>query len=704
LQKKILPLRKTKGINMNRIINYLKNRENSRRIIIFFTTFILIFLVLATSLITKKYNLKEGDIAKVDIKAQREVEDQFSTQEREQQAINLVPLQFNKNTEVKTEVIDVTNEFFVELSKVKANSGDEKVQLQSLKANAKLSLSDEELLNILRLNNDEISTLQNFLLDSFKELYDNYNISDNTQKKNQDDIKTAQEFFQIGVNSSKLSRNSKSIALAIGYSQIKPNFYYDAVKTEELKKEASKKVSPVMIKKDQIVVKEGEPVTKYQIGILDDLGVLNNNSSSAGYLYLSLGVLIILVMTMEWFYLSKYYNNLFMDSQKLIMICLLNFASVLIARTVTITSPFLIPLAFIPMIFTLVVNYKVALISSLLNCILISGAVNFNVEITLLAITNSLVGTILLKKLHQRNEILLSTLYIGIVNVVLTFSVGLLISSNITDLLKKSIFAFSASILSGILTIGFLPFFENIFGILTSTKMLELSNPNNPLLKRILMEAPGTYHHSIVVGNLAEYATEEVGGDALFSRVCSYYHDAGKLKRPYFFKENQLESDNPHDKITPNLSTIIITSHVKDGVELAKEYKLPKSIIDVIEQHHGTSLVQYFYLTVKNNSLNPSSVEEDDFRYNGPIPETKEAGIIMLADAAEAAVRSMSEISKDKIKEKVNYIIKSRLEDGQLNHCDLTLKDIEKIREAFLTVFNGIYHSRIEYPVDKYRR
>lgn len=689
---------------MNRIINYLKNRENSRRIIIFFTTFILIFLVLATSLITKKYNLIEGDIAKVDIKAQREVEDQFSTQEREQQAINLVPLQFNKKTEVKTEVIDVTNEFFVELSKVKANSGDEKVQLQSLKVNAKLSLSDEELLNILRLNNDEISTLQNFLLDSFEELYDNYNISDNTQKKNQDDIKMAQEFLQIGVNSSKLSRNSKSIALAIGYSQIKPNFYYDAVKTEELKKEASKKVSPVMIKKDQIVVKEGEPVTKYQIGILDDLGVLNNNSNSSGYLYLSLGVLIILVMTMEWFYLSKYYHNLFMDSQKLIMICLLNFASVLIARTVTITSPFLIPLAFIPMIFTLVANYKVALISSLLNCILISGAVNFNVEITLLAITNSLVGTILLKKLHQRNEILLSTLYIGIVNVVLTFSVGLLISSNITDLLKKSIFAFSASILSGILTIGFLPFFENIFGILTSTKMLELSNPNNPLLKRILMEAPGTYHHSIVVGNLAEYATEEVGGDALFSRVCSYYHDAGKLKRPYFFKENQLESDNPHDKITPNLSTIIITSHVKDGVELAKEYKLPKSIIDVIEQHHGTSLVQYFYLTVKNNSLNPSSVEEDDFRYNGPIPETKEAGIIMLADAAEAAVRSMSEISKDKIKEKVNYIIKSRLEDGQLNHCDLTLKDIEKIREAFLTVFNGIYHSRIEYPVDKYRR
>ena len=687
---------------MNRIINYLKNKETSRRIFIFLATFILIFSVMATSLITKKYNLKEGDIAKIDIKAQREVEDQFLTLERKQQAISTVPLQFNKKTEVKTEVITGINDFFIELSKVMAMGGDDNTKLKSLKANVQLGLSDEDFLNILALNNDEISMMQNFLLNSLQDLYDNYNISDNTQKSNQEDIKKAQEFLQTAANNAKLSRNVKALSLSIEYSQIKPNFYYDAFKTEELKKEASKKVVPVMIKKDQIVVKEGEPGTKYQIGILEDLGLLNSNNSFPAHLYISLAALIILVMTMEGFYLFKYYNDLFKDYKKLIMICLLNFAAVLIARTLATVSPFLIPLAFIPMIFTLVVNHKVALVSSLLNCILISGAVNFNIEITLLAISNALMGTVLLKKLHQRNEILLSTLYIGFVNVVLTFSVGLLISSSVEDVFKKSLFAFSASILSGILTIGFLPFFENVFDIVTNTKLLELSNPNNPLLKRILIEAPGTYHHSILVGNLAEYATEAVGGNALFSRVCSYYHDAGKIKRPYFFKENQLENDNPHDKITPNLSTLIITSHVKDGIELAKEYKIPQSIIDVLEQHHGTSLVQYFYLSVKNNSLNPSSIDENEFRYKGPIPETKEAGIIMLADAAEAAVRSLNEISKDKIEEKVNYIIKSRLEDGQLNNCDLTLRDIEKIREAFLKVFNGIYHSRIEYPRDKY--
>mgnify|MGYP001240476852 CR=1 FL=1 len=686
------------------IVNYFKNRENSRRILTFLLTFLFIFSVLATSLITKKYNLKEGDIAKVDIKAQREVEDGTLTEERRQQAINSVPLQFNKKTEVKTEVDSDINDFFAALSQINNSVSDEKEKLQSLKGKTKISLSDEEILYALKLSNEESANVKEFLVKTLENLYDNNNISDNTQKSNQEDIKKAQEFVLIEVNSSKLTRASKEIAIAIAYSEIKPNFYYDESKTEELKREASKKVSPVMIKKDQIIVKEGEPVTKYQIGILEDLGIINNNNYYSGYLYICLGILIFFVLALEWYYLSKYYPAIFMDTKKLVMINILIFAAILLARTVTMVSPFLIPLAFIPMIFSLVVNPKVALVSSILNCILISGAVNFNIEITILAVINALVGATILNKMHQRNEILFSTLYIGVTNVILTFSVGLLISNNVTDVAKKAFFAFTASILSGILTIGFLPFFENVFDVVTTIKLLELSNPNNPLLKRLLIEAPGTYHHSILVGNLAELATEAVGGDAIFSRVCAYYHDVGKIKRPYFFKENQLENDNPHNKITPNLSTLIITSHVKDGVELAKEFKIPKSIIDVIEQHHGTSLVQYFYLTVKNSSLDPASIDEDDFRYRGPIPETKEAGIIMLADAVEAAVRSMSEPSKVKIEEKVNYIIKSRLNDGQLDNCDLTLRDIEKIKAAFLNVFNGIYHSRIEYPEDKWER
>ncbi len=687
-----------------KIIDYFSNKENPRRVLTFLITFMFLFFILATSLITEKYNLSEGDIAKADIRAPREVEDSALTEERRQQALNSVPLQFNKETSVKADVASEVNKFFQDLEQVKNSSADSSMKLAAIKGKTSMSLSDEDLSYALSLSSTEAAYTKEFLLKTMDSLYDGSTISDNTQKSNQEDIKKAQEYVLIQVNSSKLSKASREVATAVGYSEIKPNFYYDKYKTEELKREALKKVSPVMIKKDQIIVKEGEPVTKDQIKILQELSLINSNSHYSGYLYLSLGVLVLFVMALQWFYLSKYYNEIFKDTKKLIMINMLNCAAVLLARTINMVSPFFIPLAFIPMIFTLAVNYKVALVSTVLNCILISGAVNFNVEITLLAAANALAGSIIIKKMNQRNEILFATLYISIINVVLTFSIGLLISSNVPDVANKSLQAFIAGILSGILTIGFLPFFENVFDVLTAIKLLELTNPNNPLLKRLLIEAPGTYHHSILVGNLSELAVEAVGGDPIFARACAYYHDVGKLKRPYFFKENQLENDNPHNKITPNLSTLIIISHVKDGVELAREYKLPKKIIDVIEQHHGTSLVQYFYLTVKNSSMNPSGLNEDDFRYKGPIPESREAAVIMLADAVEAAVRSIADPTGEKIEEKVNYIIKNRMDDGQLDNCELTLRDIEKVRKSFLSIFNGIYHNRIEYPVDKWEK
>ena len=215
------------------------------------------------------------------------------------------------------------------------------------------------------------------------------------------------------------------------------------------------------------------------------------------------------------------------------------------------------------------------------------------------------------------------------------------------------------------------------------------------------MEAPGTYHHSMMVANLAEMAAEEVNADSVVARIGAYYHDIGKVVRPVFFKENQMTKENPHDKINASLSTLIITSHVKDGLELAKEYKLPKIVQDIIVQHHGTTLVKYFYYTEKNNSEHPDEVREEDFKYPGPIPSTKEAGIIMLADSAEAAVRSITDPTKGKIEEMVNNIIKDKLYSGQLDDCDLTLKDLSTIRKTFLKGFNSIYHQRIEYPTEK---
>ena len=250
-------------------------------------------------------------------------------------------------------------------------------------------------------------------------------------------------------------------------------------------------------------------------------------------------------------------------------------------------------------------------------------------------------------------------------------------------------------ILSAVGAIGLLPYLETVFGITSSIRLLELSNPNHPLLRKLLLEAPGTYHHSMMVGNLGEAAAEAVGADPLLTRVGSQYHDIGKTKRPYFFVENQFSGVNPHDKISPTLSTLIITSHVKDGVEMARQHKLPKVLVDFIREHHGTDLVKYFYHRAKESG---QDVSEDDFRYPGPKPQSKETAIVMLADSVEAAVRSMPKPTPGRIEGLVRKIIKERLADGQLDESNITLRDLDLIADAFVKVLTGMYHHRVEYP------
>jgi putative nucleotidyltransferase with HDIG domain len=242
-----------------------------------------------------------------------------------------------------------------------------------------------------------------------------------------------------------------------------------------------------------------------------------------------------------------------------------------------------------------------------------------------------------------------------------------------------------------------LPYLESGFGLTTSVTLLELANPSHPLLKQLLMEAPGTYHHSLIVANLAEAAAEAVGADPLLARVGSFYHDIGKLKRPYFFIENQL-GPNPHEKISPNLSTLIITSHVKDGLEMAKKAKLPKVIQDIIVQHHGNSLVSFFYRQAEKNSDSKEVLREEDFRYEAPVPQTKEAAIILLADAVEAAVRSLNKPAAGRVEAVVRKIIKEKLDDGQFDQCNITLRELDIIAQTFVRILSGIYHTRIEYP------
>lgn len=678
---------KDKIIGSKRFIRY-------KKMIIFIMTFMIVYFISITSFITKKYSLAEGDIARINIKANKEVIDKTATEARSKQAEEEVVLQFNQKPEVKKQAVDSVKVLFNKVITLKDGGKSDKEIVDLLKVEAPIVLDEDDYLNLSKFSKEELKSLQSSILETLSEVYDG-----RIEENKPEDIKKAQEFAVGKFNSLKYSKSLRDMGITIVSSQIKPNFFYDKEKTEEMKKQAVKNAPPVVIKKNQIVVKEGEPITENQIEILKDLGILNT-SAFEWHIYLTLGVMVFLILFIQWYYLYRYYRELYEDSGKLMMISIINIISIVLARTISIASPFLIPLALAPMLIALLINYKISITISIINCVLIAASVGFNVEVVLLAIVNSVLGATLLRKMQQRNDIVYSSLYIGTISMILTFCVGVLLSNNIIEILKKTGFVGISSLVSAILTIGFLPLFESTFDIVTTVKLLELSNPNNPLLKKLLMEAPGTYHHSILVANLAEMAAEEIGGNPVLARIAAYYHDIGKTKRPYFFKENQIGKENPHDKITANLSTLIITSHVKDGVEMAKEYNIPKVIQDIIEQHHGNTLVKYFYVTAKNTSEKPEDIKEEDFRYPGPIPQSKEAGIIMLADSVEASVRSISDPTKGKIEEMVNNIIKGKLNDGQLNDCDITLRDLEKIRKSFLKALNGIYHQRIEYPTD----
>ncbi|MCB2288783.1 HD family phosphohydrolase [Clostridium sp. CS001] len=688
--------------------------------LVFIVTAVIMFSILVTALVPKKYTLNVGDIAKVDIKAPREVENTVATENNRAKAIEAIGKKTIKNPEIAEKTKVRIGKLFSMVEQLNANDTNDSSKSQSNNNETTTSkkLSEKEKITLLKeqnpipnftyesyqilikLESKEADELEKFLKNTITTLYELTTINENKPEE----IIMAQGIIATAFNNSNFSKDIREIGMAIGNAEVHPNSIYDKEGTEALIEEAKKNVKPVMIKKDQIIIKEGEPITYEQKALLESLGLLDNTNKFEWPLYLSLAGLVCLVIFLQWIYLYKYQLEIFKDIKKIIMINILSIIAILLARILGIISLFVIPLACIPMLMAILINDELSIAINILNCILISVAVKFNFEITILAMISSIAGVILLKKMQQRNDILYSSIYIAIINSVMYLSMGFLLSNSIIDVFKRAGMVVLASIISGVLAIGFLPFFESIFDIVTTVKLLELSNPNHPLLKRLLLEAPGTYHHSVLVANLSEVAAEAVGANPVLARVSAYYHDIGKIKRPYFFKENQLGNDNPHDKITPNLSTLIIISHVKDGLELAKEFKVPKVIQDIIRQHHATSLVKYFYVTMKNSCDNPDEIKEEDFRYQGPNPESKEAAIIMLADAVEAAVRSISNSTKGKIDEMVNSIIKNRLNDGQLDNCDLTLKDLEKIRKAFLKVLSGIYHERIEYPLDKWEK
>ncbi|HOU36929.1 MAG TPA: HDIG domain-containing protein, partial [Candidatus Omnitrophota bacterium] len=327
-----------------------------------------------------------------------------------------------------------------------------------------------------------------------------------------------------------------------------------------------------------------------------------------------------------------------------------------------------------------------------------AAAINANdLYMGMLFLTSGIAAALLANGARRRNEVIRAGVIVG----VLQAATGVILTNFRFFEPMQYVILFANGAACGIIVLGILPVFEFLFHRVTNISLLEMADFNHPLLHRLMLEAPGTYHHSLIVGNLSEAACSAIGANSLLARIGAYYHDVGKLAKPEYFSENQDLAVNKHDTLSPTISKLVIMNHIKEGIDLARQYHLNASIIDFIQSHHGTSLVYYFYRRALERVEDTQEVPEEGFRYPGPKPRTKEIAVVLLADSVEAATRSMKSPSPDGIRELVHKIINNKFIDGQLDDCDLTLRDLEKIAQVFIHVLSGIYHTRITYPEQK---
>lgn len=481
---------------------------------------------------------------------------------------------------------------------------------------------------------------------------------------------------------------------------IQPNLIIDAAKIKRIENVVRSEVPEVVHHPGELLIAKNQVITENDLKMLQDLHLIITKSSRI-QVFLSLSCFILLLIGLGWWYIWQFHSELFQQERLLYLLLMLVVLVVGLVKVLSLTEnpalSYLAPISFGSMLITILINPQLALAMTIILSLLGGIIVDYSLALTIFYFISGVTAVLMLVKFNRQRDLVRCGFVLMVVNAITAIIINLLFHTTFDY--PAVLLAITNGFLSAVLAIGSLPFLEHIFRITSPIRLLELSNPGHPLLRRLQIEAPGTYHHSIMVGNLAEAAAEGIGADTLWVRVGSYYHDIGKIKRPYFFVENQFTQENPHEKLNPTLSTLIITYHVKEGAEIAREHGLPDKLVQIIEQHHGTDLVRYFYKRATENvQVEKEALIEEDFRYEGPKPQTKEAALVMLADSVEAAVKSMPKPTPLKVEAVVQKIIRERLDDGQFDECNLTLKDLNKVKNSFIKVLGGMFHNRIEYP------
>jgi cyclic-di-AMP phosphodiesterase PgpH len=638
--------------------------------------------------------LKVGETAPETVKAPRRATfvSQTRTRAARDAAAAQVPAVFDYDSQLARQLRGRAADLLRSISAIRADSFASREQrreqivrlepgLSSQSVNAAMELSDNEWLAV------NAETLR--ILD------------ENVRERIRADELADRRGAAISQINPALSPNQQAIVADIVSLYTRPNVLNNPVETEKARREARDRIQPVQVtvERGEIVVRQGDVITAEDAEKLEALGLATRGVDLQGAAGVALYAGLFVVLLGVYFY--SFHNKLLDAPRTVALIGLLIAGTLVILKLVVPGRPWVVyafPVAISTVLISNLISTRLAVVAGAFLAFLSAPIFGYSFEMATLIFVQCFVGAMAARRIERLNAFFVSGIQVALANlaVVLTFR---LINQDYDPLgmANLGLAALVNGLLTAVLTMGTFSIVGSLFGLTTMLQLLELAHPSQPLLRRLLTEAPGSYHHAIIVGNLAERAAEQIGVDSLLVRVGAYYHDVGKLHRPYYFSENQFDGDNIHDRIRPEQSAAALVDHVVHGVELAKQYGLPTAVQAFITEHHGTRLASFFYRKAVKMA-GTDHIDEAKFRYPGPRPQSKETALVMLADTVEASVRAASNRSTQTMEELVERAVNERLLEGELDECDLTLKELEIIKRSFGRQLQGIYHPRIEYP------
>lgn len=665
-------------------------------------------VLLSIHFLPDKVSLKIGDRSPSEIRAPRSATyiDTEATERLAQFAVDRVPSVYDPDPSALAEAERRLSEVFQTIHYVRSDSSQTSARkVERLSSELGSTFPQESLRYLLAASPATLDRLR-ATAERLVQAAMRKEIRNNT-----DDLAHIKMDYEAEVRRAVTYPAEIELLKSIGEQTLKPTRIYNRRKTERQQEIARQSIQPVKgeIRVGDVILRKGEVFTQLHLDKCAALGLVNPRIDfpTGASIFAMTAAMVLLVVL----YIRRALPRLYANPRHLfllagIVVCgvlgLRVFGAVLGIQLSVVQFGYLGMMTVVAagMLIAVLLNAQLAMLVTALLSVQSGLIMNHDIRFPVMTLLSSLVGIYCVEGIRDRSHLLRAGLAIGFTNVALVWVLGGMLGDSQREMLIGSTWALvSASFAVAIFWFG-VAALEKPFGILTHTWLLELSSSERPLLRQLCITAPGTYTHSIMVGNLAEAAAEAIGADTLFCRVASYYHDIGKMRRPHCFIENQ-RGENIHDRLNPSLSALIIASHVRDGQELADEHKLPRQIRDIIAEHHGTSLIRYFYhqaLTSSGQSGHRDIVLEQHFRYEGPRPQTRESGIIMLADTVEAAARCLEKPTPAHLQSLVENLFRDKLMDGQLDECDLTYKELQKIQAAFVKQLSAIFHGRIDYP------